>query len=947
MQTICLTLLQLLFPLSVPDSTSQKIIEILKSLQSDSSSFLHLVLPDLSRLLTNSQSCENVGFLKSILNYVQSLVTDENTLQYASLIVHGVIKCMADREDVAKECRECLIEILVSFKGSALVYLPGIVKVFNQCGFRNDPQLKIVVEYLKEYGDLEGVENALESQLQQRSPAKQLMTWSDNSGWAGTSNPLGFNQTATRDKEKDAKTAIDLDDLVRSFNSEYVKNLFDVSNNSLKEDWEEWLTKTSSELILSSPSKVLFCCKSFANVNPNICKELFNIAFAMVWALLNENQRSSIIQNIEKTISLKAGNQNVPLSVLKAILNLAEFMEHDNQGLQLDIPSMASLAEKCNAQAKALYYREYQFNFSPDESIESLISLYSSLGQPEAAKGMLEYAKNVLGTKVKDTWLESLGEWHEALKEYSKLEPENKVQRFSNLKDQIRCYDALTEWDKVITLTEELVEEHVDYGDIAQYAAKASIQLGKWDLLEKYSDKIDTRKDDSNYYKAMINIAKKDYPSATFSIRKSRKYLENFILGLNQQTYHNNYDKLLRLQALSEMEEIIHYMEFIEDVDNGHSQNPDRAINRARNSNSKKLIEKKKSDLLEMWGDRLEAAEKNLYTWLEIIPVRTLLFKKCEMLPMMTKLSRLALTREDEIGDSVCQRIFQELELQLNEACETKKLLHYHPPADFEEPKLRPTVSYQPATTPHHSRFVNFNFKKPTEEEYQFPPEFYLFKFEKMYRLKELNDEAIYDAVMEFFKSVDVDPRLRAIYCRRLGSWLTTGLKEGSQRGFDKVLGLFKDSIKHDDSDVKTWHLYALTNYKRLLQVTATLEKNSQTKGDQTPSAALPERVLSLITESFKGFVKSISLGGPDFTETLQDTLKLLELWFKYGSQKGVPNLLNESLDKIDITCWLNVLPQTITKLDCNNEEILSHTMKLLEYVGYLSPRSARSTLKV
>src|SRR3990167_6829756 len=92
-------------------------------------------------------------------------------------------------------------------------------------------------------------------------------------------------------------------------------------------------------------------------------------------------------------------------------------------------------------------------------------------------------------------------------------------------------------------------------------------------------------------------------------------------------------------------------------------------------ANSKLLIEKKKSDLLEMWGDRLEAAEKNLYTWLEIIPVRTLLFKKCEMMPMMTKLSRLALSREDKIGASVCQRIFQELENQLNEAVEAKKVL--------------------------------------------------------------------------------------------------------------------------------------------------------------------------------------------------------------------------------------------------------------------------------
>lgn len=232
-------------------------MEILKSLQIYSSSFLHLSLPDFTRLLTNSVSCENVLFVKSVIQYVQNILEDDSTPQYASTLVHALLKCMSDREDVAKECRECLVEMVVRWKGNALVYLPGIVKVFNQRGFRNDKKLKIVVEYLKEYGDLEGVETVLDMQL--HSPTGPLTAWSDFSTLAAVSSPLGY---VTRERESEAPK--NLDDLVRDFNSEYVKNLFDVSNNSLKEDWEEWLTKTSSELILSSPSKVLFCCKSFA-----------------------------------------------------------------------------------------------------------------------------------------------------------------------------------------------------------------------------------------------------------------------------------------------------------------------------------------------------------------------------------------------------------------------------------------------------------------------------------------------------------------------------------------------------------------------------------------------------------------------------------------------------------------------------------------------------------
>lgn len=43
------------------------------------------------------------------------------------------------------------------------------------------------------------------------------------------------------------------------------------------------------------------------------------------------------------------------------ILNLAEFMQHDKEGLQIDISTLGELAERCMAFAKALYYREHEF----------------------------------------------------------------------------------------------------------------------------------------------------------------------------------------------------------------------------------------------------------------------------------------------------------------------------------------------------------------------------------------------------------------------------------------------------------------------------------------------------------------------------------------------------------------------------------------------------------
>jgi FKBP12-rapamycin complex-associated protein len=60
-------------------------------------------------------------------------------------------------------------------------------------------------------------------------------------------------------------------------------------------------------------------------------------------------------------------------------------MQHDKEGLQIDISTLGELAERCMAFAKALYYREHEFETASHKTIESLISLYTNLDLPESA----------------------------------------------------------------------------------------------------------------------------------------------------------------------------------------------------------------------------------------------------------------------------------------------------------------------------------------------------------------------------------------------------------------------------------------------------------------------------------------------------------------------------------------------------------------------------------
>ena len=61
--------------------------------------------------------------------------------------------------------------------------------------------------------------------------------------------------------------------------------------------------------------------------------------------------------------------------MLQQILNLAEFMELDeSEEVKLfSAKTLATIAEDCNAYAKALYYWEQEFKNSPNDTVEKLI----------------------------------------------------------------------------------------------------------------------------------------------------------------------------------------------------------------------------------------------------------------------------------------------------------------------------------------------------------------------------------------------------------------------------------------------------------------------------------------------------------------------------------------------------------------------------------------------
>ena len=86
-------------------------------------------------------------------------------------------------------------------------------------------------------------------------------------------------------------------------------------------------------------------------------------------------------------------SQSVPASITHTLLALAEFLEHDEKALPIDVRTLGAAALSVGALAKALHYKEMEFRSSPSTCIEALISINNQLDAPEAAVGVLKFAQ--------------------------------------------------------------------------------------------------------------------------------------------------------------------------------------------------------------------------------------------------------------------------------------------------------------------------------------------------------------------------------------------------------------------------------------------------------------------------------------------------------------------------------------------------------------------------
>ena len=87
------------------------------------------------------------------------------------------------------------------------------------------------------------------------------------------------------------------------------------------------------------------------------------------------------------------------------------------------------------------------------------------------------------------------------------------------------------------------------------------------------------------------------------------------------------------------------------------------------------------------------------------------------------------------------------------------------------------------------------------------------------------------------------------------------------------------------------------------------------------------------IIPAVQGFFRSIALRGEN---SLQDTLRLLTLWFKFGAQDEVSHAITSGFSTVEVDTWLEVIPQVYSP--CRHFTIPSTYLLCTDYCAHPDP---------
>ncbi|KAI8981018.1 armadillo-type protein [Pilobolus umbonatus] len=817
--------------------------------------YMHLVIPAVVKFFEKPDA--PVSVRRQAISTITALCKKVNMFDYASRIIHPLARVLPV---LPIEARNAAMDLLC-----ALVFQLGtdyakFIPVIN----------KVLVRHRINHTNYE----LLVSKLLKGENLPQEL------GKAFDDRELKGEETPSADLSNAKKQPV---------NQQHLKKAWEASQRSTKEDWMEWIRRFSVELLKQSPSHALRACVFLASVYTPLARELFNAAFVSCWNELYDQYLEELVKSLE--VALKA--PNIPPEIIQILLHLAEFMEHDNKMLPIDIRTLAIYAQKCHAYAKALHYKETEFHIEQSfEAVEMLMSINNLLQQPDAAMGILTFAQDSLRLERRVSWYEKLHRYQDALDAYEAQQLENPNSMDITL-GRMRCLHALGEWDQLSSLAQEkwIHAPLNNRKSMAPFAAAAAWGLGHWEQMEEYIALLKPESPDRTFFRAILSMHRNRYAEAEKFINKTRDLLDTELTALLGESYNRAYATVVRVQMLAELEEMIIYKQSTNDTE-------------------------RQMAIRKTWMKRLEGCERNVEVWQKILRVRAMVISPQDDMEMRIKFANLCRkSGRFSLSESILKSLMEGDGDGSNAP---------HPKIVYAQLKhMWDSASIAPADTAPAIRTNALNilreFSAQKTQDLGLDPQ-------EMTRNIPIDSSRLSDEVAEY-------TRLLGRCYLRQGEWQRALSYELTEETIPDILDSFLLATRFDQNWYKAWHSWALANFD-------IIDYYERLHPDQLPSQIFNQHIVPAV----QGFFKSIALSKEN---SLQDTLRLLTLWFKYGYHAEVSAAISEGFGTISIDVWLQVIPQLIARIHAPNATVRLLIHQLLTDIGREHPQALVYSLTV
>ncbi|XP_024933499.1 serine/threonine-protein kinase TOR isoform X2 [Ziziphus jujuba] len=868
---------------------------------------MHLLLPALIRLFKVDASVE---IRRAAIKTLTRLIPRVQVTGHISSLVHH-LKLVLDgkNDEIRKDAVDALCCLAQALGEDFTIFIPSIRRLMSKYRLRHKDFEEIEVRLKKREPLILGGTAA--QRLGRRLSTEVV------------SDPLNDVENDPYDNDgSDIQKQLQ----GHQVNDGRLRTAGEASQRSTKEDWAEWMRHFSIELLRESPSPALRTCARLAQLQPSVGRGLFAAGFVSCWAQLSETSQTQLVRSMEMAFS----SPNIPPEILATLLNLAEFMEHDEKPLPIDIRLLGALAEKCRAFAKALHYKEMEFegarskkmDANPVAVVEALIHINNQLHQHEAAVGILTYAQQNLDVQLKESWYEKLQRWDDALKAYTAKATQATSPHLvlDATLGRMRSLAALARWEELNNLCKEYwtPAEPAARLEMAPMAASAAWNMGEWDQMAEYVSRLDdgdetklrglgntaTSGDGSSsgtFFRAVLLVRRGKYDEAREYLERARKCLATELAALVLESYERAYINMVRVQQLSELEEVVDYCTL-------PIGNP--------------VAEGRRALIRNMWTDRIQGAKRNVEVWQAILAVRALVLPPTEDLETWLKFASLC-----RKSGRISQAKSTLIKLLQYDPETSHECVRYHGPPQVmlaylkyqwclgEDLKRKEAFARLQTFSPHICVAAKSLFQNLTIELENSP-----------------SSQQMAPTGLMSGSSSSV-PLLARVYLR-LGTWqwaLFPGLDDDSIK---EIVTAFGKATQCANKWAKAWHTWALFNTAVMSHYTV---------------RGYPDVAAQYVVAAVSGYFHSIACAAnaKGVDDSLQDILRLLTLWFNHGATVEVQIALQRGFALVNINTWLVVLPQIIARIHSNNRAVRELIQSLLVRIGQSHPQALMYPLLV